>query len=175
MWVSVMYCGLHHPVQMHLGHSFLGWMQIWSLAIFSPFIFTPPHSSFSWNQCFSTLTHIGIVVTGSPVSSLLTLLLVFLLTWAHAVPVRIHLGVFSWCGYWVGDWFSVGIVVLISCHVQSGGGVDHVEGLLMSGRCSLNLLGLHVSCVSMLAVWGQICVQFTEWILLNKNYSDYIL
>lgn len=30
--------------------------------------------------------------------------------------------------------FSVGTVVLISCDVQSGGGVGRDEGLLMSGR-----------------------------------------
>lgn len=153
MWISVMRCGLIHPVQMHLGS--VCWVER-ELDPFFPFLFTPPQSSFSWNQCFATLPRSGQRTSCVLPSSL----------FAHMstgwVPVRRHLRVVSWCCYWVGDWCSVGTVVLISCDVQSGGGVGRDEGLLMSGRWSLTLLGLHVSCVSMLAVWGQICVQFTE-------------
>lgn len=66
--------------------------------------------------------------------------------------------------YWVGDWFSGVTVVSISCQVQSGGGVDHDEGLLTS---RLNLLGLHVSCVSVSCLRTN-HVQFTEHMLCKK-------
>lgn len=43
----------------------------------------------------------------------------------------------------------MGVVILISRHVQScgGGSVDDDEGHLMSRQCGLNLLGLHGSCL----------------------------
>lgn len=64
------------------------------------------------------------------------------------MSVRGYLRDFCADCYWVGDWFSRGFVILISRHVQSGGGgVDDDEGLLMSRRCGLNLLGLRGSCL----------------------------
>lgn len=151
------------------GLSLLGWTRAWSF-FFCSFL----HLLIQVSVEIDVLPPDPPGVTGSPVFSLLTMRL-FATKSTGRVPVRRHLRVFSWCCYWVGDWFSVGTVVLISCDVQSGGGVGRDEGLLMSERGSLNLLGLHVSCVSMLAVWGQICVQFTERILYKNIYWDYIL
>lgn len=57
MWLSVKRCGLIHPVQMHLGS--VRWVERELDPLFFPFILTPPQSSFSWTQCFTTLAYSG--------------------------------------------------------------------------------------------------------------------
>lgn len=70
--------------------------------------------------------------------------------------------------YGVGDWFSGVTVVLISCQVQSGGGVVNDEGHLT------NLLGLHVSLVSVSCLRTN-HVQFNEHMLYKKILRLYFI